>query len=354
MNEPVRENEVLPSPPFRILVVDDERGIRNSLGLYLRKHGYEVELAATGEEAMHAIKNSPFPLVVSDISLPGPVSGLDILSHVRSHCPESEVMMMTGHLDVDFAIEALKRGAFDYFKKPFLFEEVQMSIRRVEERQKLLERSKELERCRERQETMGELHMQFMISLAAMIDAKSSYTRAHSERVSVYARWLAREVGISGTELRTVTIGGKLHDIGKIGTPEHVLNKPSRLTPEEWKIIQQHPEAGAELLKPISIMEPYLPIVRWHHENWDGTGYPDGLKAEQIPMLVRIVKVADYYDAITSIRPYRSPMTLREAIDTLQQECDRGFPAELVTTFIQLVEKAPWKGAKKPPATTTV
>lgn len=328
-----------------ILVVDDEVGVRESLSLYLQKKQLQVVQAGSSDEALKCLEKQRFCLVISDISMPGSTNGLDLLDWIRVHRPDTDVMLMTGHLDIDYAIGALKKGAFDYFKKPFLFEEVQMSIQRAIERRKLLEKSKELDRLRNRNTTMAELHTQFMVSLAGMIDAKCRYTRMHSERVSAYAQYLAKDLGVTGAELRKVTIGGKLHDIGKLAIPEEILNKPGELTTEEWQVVKAHPARGAELLKPIVFMEPYLPIVRWHHENIDGSGYPDGIRGDQIPESVLIVKIADYYDAITSNRPYREPMTLRQAVDTLQSEIGKGFPETLVTTFVQMIERAPWKAS---------
>ena len=333
-----------------VLLIDDEAGIRDSLSLFLERKGLDVIVAEDGERALDLLEQRKFSLVISDISMPGEVNGLDVLRYVRRHQEDAEVIMMTGHLDVDYAIEALKLGAFDYFKKPFLFEEVQNSLLKALERRRLLEKSRELERLRSRQQAMNEVQTEVMISLAAMIDAKSPYTRAHSERVSGYARYLAEALGAGASDLRKIIIGGKLHDIGKIGTPEHILNKDGKLTEEEWEIIKQHPAVGAELLKPLSIMEPYLPIVRWHHENLDGTGYPDGLTEDQIPREVLIVKIADIYDAITSRRPYRDPMTFKEAADVLTGEIGRGLPEDIVTAFLRMLEAAPWKNKQKAPA----
>lgn len=334
---------------IRLLLVDDEPGIRDSISIFLKRQGLDVHEAADGEQALNLLKHHHFPLVLSDISLPGRLNGLDILAYVKEHHPDCEVMMMTGHLDIDYAITALKQGALDYFKKPFLFEEIQMAVQRAIERRKLLAKASELQRLRHRQGTMGELHTQFMLSLAQVIDAKSPYTRTHSDRVSVYAGDLARELGLARAEIKRTIIGGKLHDIGKIGTPESILNKPGRLTPEERAIIEQHPLCGAELLQPICFMEPYLPIIRSHHENWDGTGYPDGLAGDDIPLTVQVVKIADYYDAITSTRPYREPMSLRQAIDTLEAEKGRGFHPDLVDHFLGLLERSPWQPRKQVP-----
>jgi len=335
---PVAENR------GRILVTDDEPGIRQSLSMFLKRLGYEVNEAATADAAVELLDRHDFDLVLSDIALPGTTNGLDLLTKVKTRSPDVDVILMTGHLDLDFAIDALKKGASDYFKKPFLFDEIKHAVERAVERRKLLGKARELDKLQLKHDALKDLQREVLVSVAAMIDAKSPYTRAHSERVGIYSRHFGQKLGISSRELKIVTTGGRLHDIGKIGTPDQIIDKPERLTPEEWKIVQHHPVCGAELLKPIAMMRPYIPVVRWHHENHDGTGYPDRLSGVQIPLTVQIVKIADYYDAITSDRPYRKPMTMREACATLERESGSAFPREIVGSFIELLHAAPWRG----------
>jgi putative two-component system response regulator len=334
---------VSPASHGRILVTDDEPGIRQSLSMYLGRLGYEVVEAATADDAVVLLGKHSFDLVLSDIALPGSNTGLDLLAVVKQQSPDTDVILMTGHMDIDFAIGALKRGASDYFKKPFLFEEIKHAVERALERRRLLSKSREFERLQERHETLKDVQREFLLSLAAMIDAKSPFTRAHSERVAVYSRFFGEQLGVPARDLKLVTTGGRLHDIGKIGTPDAVINKPGRLDTLEWEIVRQHPICGAELLRPIAMMRPYIPVVRWHHENHDGTGYPDGLADVQIPPAVQIVKIADYYDAITSDRPYRKPMTLREACETLERESGKAFTSDVVQSFIKMLHAAPWR-----------
>lgn len=332
-----------PSTRGTILVTDDEAGIRQSLCMFLGRLGYTVVEAATADAAIELLGHQRFDLVLSDIALPGAATGLDLLAQVKQRAPDTEVMLMTGHMDVDFAINALKRGASDYFKKPFLFDELRHAVERSFERRSLLDKARELERLQARHDALMGVQREFMVSLAAMIDAKSPYTRAHSERVGVYARHFGEKLGISSRELKIVTTGGRLHDIGKLGTPDSIINKPGRLDAEEWEIVRQHPVCGADLLAPIAMMRPYVPIVRSHHENHDGSGYPDRLAGDAIPLTVQIVKIADYYDAITSDRPYRKPMSLREACDTLIGEAGKAFPEPLVRAFVEMLPSAPWR-----------
>jgi putative two-component system response regulator len=310
--------------------------------MYLKRLGYEVTEAASADAAVDLLGDNDFDLVLSDIALPGTNNGIDLLMKVKQKSPDVDVIMMTGHLDLDFAIDALKKGASDYFKKPFLFDELKHAVERAIERRRLLGKARELDKLQLRHDALKELQREVLVSVAAMIDAKSPFTRAHSERVGIYARHFGQKLGISARELKIVTTGGRLHDIGKIGTPDEIINKPGRLTAEEWKIVEQHPLCGAELLRPIAMMRPYIPVVRWHHENHDGTGYPDRISGVQIPLTVQIVKMADYYDAITSDRPYRKPMSLREACTTLEGEAGGAFTKEIVASFIELLHAAPW------------
>lgn len=339
-----------PLPAGRILLTDDEPGIRQSLSMFLERLGYEVIEAPTADGAIALLDQHVFDLVLSDIALPGSATGLDLLAAVRRRFPDTDVILMTGHMDLDFAINALKHGACDYFKKPFLFDELKHAVERAIERRRLLGKARELERLEERHSTLKNVQREFLLSLAAMIDAKSPYTRAHSERVSAYARAFGQRLGVSARELKIVTTGGRLHDLGKIGVPDSIINKPGRLDDDEWQAVRRHPEVGAEMLQPIAMMRPYVPVVRWHHENHDGSGYPDALAGDAIPLAVRIVKIADYYDAITSDRPYREPMSLREACATLESEAGRGFPAELVAAFVGMLHDPPWREAGAHPA----
>ena len=333
-------------PRGRILITDDEPGIRQSLSMYLRRLGYDVTEAESADAAVGVLVDNDFDLVLSDIALPGTNNGIDLLTQVKAKSPDVDVIMMTGHLDLDFAIDALKRGASDYFKKPFLFDELKHAVERAIERRRLLGKARELDRLQLRHEALKDLQREVLVSVAAMIDAKSAFTRAHSERVGIYARHFGQKLGITTRELKIVTTGGRLHDIGKIGTPDSIINKPGDLSSEEWKVVENHPVCGAELLQPIAMMRPYIPIVRWHHENYDGTGYPDRISGTDIPLTVQIVKMADYYDAITSDRPYRKPMTLREACTTLEAEAGSAFSKEVVSNFIELLHNPPWNATK--------
>jgi putative two-component system response regulator len=310
--------------PDRILIADDEAGIRLALGRYLRENGYpQVDEASDGEQAAELLRRHEYFFVITDISMPS-VTGLELLALVRRDHPATDVAVITGQLEVDFAIQALKNGAFDYFHKPFRFDEVLQTIERVRHKQFLEHRSRELEILQERTRADENHLLELMHALANIIDLKSPYTRQHSDRVAKFAVLLGRRVGLTRTELERIALGASLHDIGKLGCPDCILNKPGALTRDEYSIIQQHPGSGASLCGHVSSLKPVLPMIRWHHENLDGSGYPDQLKGDQIPLEARIVRIADYWDAITSQRAYRNPMTPEQARATIESEAELG------------------------------
>lgn len=313
-----------PPTPRAILIVDDDEAIRGALAEFLREQGYgPVEEARNGEEALALLERSRYFLVVTDISMPQ-MGGLELLAEIRRRWPETDVAVVTGHLELDFAIQALKEGAFDYFKKPFRFEEVLATCRRVERQQYLERRSRQLERLEAVHEAEERHLLEFMLALARIIDMKSPYTREHSDRTAKIARIVCERLGLSGQEADRVALGARLHDIGKVAVPDCILDKPGPLTVEEYEVMKEHPGRGAELCRNIHCLERVVPMIRWHHENLDGTGYPDGLRGDELPLDARIVRVADYWDAVTSRRSYRDPMSEDQAIAVISEECAAG------------------------------
>ncbi len=306
----------------KILLVDDEQGVRKSLSLYLARCGFKVDEAENGLQAKDFLSSEDYFLVITDITMPE-MDGLDLLKYIKTLDREMDVVMITGHMNIEFAIDAIKKGAFDYLKKPFMLEDVSTTITRILEKQTLKMKSLELERLKERQTVENRQLTEFMTALANVIDAKSTFTMQHSERVSEYSVRIATELALPEKEINLIALGARLHDVGKIATPDYILNKDGPLTKEEYDIIKEHPWRGAELIKPITSLQNIVDIVRHHHENNDGTGYPDGLEGDHIPFHARIVKIADYYDAVTSTRPYRKPMSQEQAAELLRDEAEK-------------------------------
>ncbi len=317
-----------------VLVVDDDDGVRKSISRFLELEGYTVLSAATLAEARELLASREVLVVLSDITMQNGDNGLDLLAEVRERRPDLDVLLMTGNSDLASAIEALKRGAYDYLRKPFAFDALRAALHRAVERKHLTQKAIMLQQLEERRAADLENLEQFLVAMATMIDAKSSYTARHSTRVSDLSRLLAEAMGFDAERVERIALGGRLHDIGKIGTPDAILNKPAALSIEEFRIMKFHPVQGDELIAPIRSLASLRPIIRWHHESLDGHGYPDGLPGDQVPVEAFVVKVADYWEAITSRRPYRAPMPLEQAVRTLRGEAGERIPADIVETFL--------------------
>ncbi len=333
----------------RILVVDDETHIRRSLALFLEKKGYSVSEAEDGVEAVEKVAAEPYFLVLTDIAMPR-MNGLATLKEVKALRPETEVVMITANLELDFAIEAMRRGAFDYLRKPFYLDEVILTVERVQEKQSLRRKALELELLREKQIVEQKAALDTTLGFVQAVEEKDRYTKGHSERVAWLSVKLARASGVPAHRLDTVRFGALLHDVGKIAIPREILNKAARLTDNEFLVIRKHPEIGERILQPISFLRDVLPMVRHHHESWDGRGYPDKLCGEEIPFEARIVKLADCYDAVTSNRAYRNPMSPSDALDMVRNEKGTSFDPELADHFVRIVEEVERRKTSQPGA----
>lgn len=328
----------------RILVVDDEKDIRRVLRRILEARGYHVTEAGSAEEALAlASQDSALALVVSDIHMPEK-DGIWLLGELRRRFPDVGVLMVTGDGGIDTAVECLKVGALDYVSKPMIVAEVQS---RVEQALDKLQMQFEIRRFQQRYQADLEMRVRELshknqrmflaqVQMAVqMLEAKDPYTRGHSQRVSEYAVSTARVLGMPETELVELRLGGELHDIGKIGTRDAVLHKPGQLTPEEFAEIKQHTIDGEAMLSVLRDDHPtVLQIVRWHHERLDGSGFPDGLAADSIPMPVRIISVADAFDAMTSTRAYRNKETFDWAVAELERSSGAQFDPDVVRAFL--------------------
>lgn len=327
-------------PVRRVVVLDGERALRRALALFLVREGFEVDEATSPAEVLEILLQKEVSVLVAEMP-PAAVGALDFVEEARARRPEIEVVLTTAASDPHLAIEALRRGAFEVVRKPFLLDELTAAVRSAWERRELRVRTLELERMRERERMSERTTMQVLSSMATLLDAKSPFTREHSDRVSEYATRLAQIVGLPEGGVRIVGFGAKVHDIGKIGIADAVLNKPGRLTKEERDEMRRHPEIGEQCLAPVPMMRPFVCMVGGHHENFDGSGYPRGLPGSETPVETRIVKIADYFDAITSLRPYRRPLPLGRAITVLRNAKKDVLDADLVEAFVRKVLGAP-------------
>jgi putative nucleotidyltransferase with HDIG domain len=329
-----------------ILIADDEPDIRELLSEFLEGEEYSCILASNAYEALEKFKtDKTIDLVMSDIKMPGK-SGLELLSEIKDIDSDAMVIMISAVKDIESAIAAMSKGAYDYVAKPFKLTEVGLIAKKaIEKRRLILENKryqKKLEKMVERrtielQKALDVLDKTYRYTLKALIaalDARDTDTQGHSLRVVKYTLQLAELVGIQDEEeLRTLEHASLLHDIGKIGIPDAILQKPGKLTHQEWEIMKTHPKVGYEILQRIEFPEEASLIVLHHHERYDGSGYPDGLKGKNIPLGSRIFSIADSLDAMTSERPYRKALSFEFAINEIMKFSGTQFDPEIIQTF---------------------
>lgn len=310
----------------KVLVVDDNPLNIELLDAYLKSSGYEISTATNGKEALALINANPPDLILLDIMMPE-IDGYEVCRRVKSE-PSSRtipIILLTALHDVQDRITGIEAGCDDFISKPF---------NNIE----LLTRVKSLLRIKALNDELEDME-NVLYSLASIIEAKDPYTRGHSERVAVYAVKLAKELSLSKDDQILLKRAGLLHDIGKIGIPGIILNKPSELTEDELKEINKHSVISENILKPLKFASNIIPIIRYHHERWDGSGMPDGLKGKEIPLLARILMIADIYDALTTDRSYRSKLSTEEALEILHHDSNKVCDPELVIKFDNLIRK---------------
>jgi len=336
----------------RILIVDDEIEITEILADLLSEV-YDCLRAGSAEEALQRLSEHEFQLVISDITMPG-MSGLDMIPHVKELSPDTVVVMISGMQTVESAIGALRLGAFDYLMKPFDLRQVEAVVKRALEHHELVVAKKRYEnhleelveqRTIELDKALNSLEGSYRSTLKALtaaLETRDSETHGHSERVVTYSLRLGREYGLNSAEMKALEFGSLLHDIGKIGVPDSILRKPAKLTEEEWVRMREHPQHGQQILRGIEFLQGAARVVAQHHEKWDGSGYPLGLRAEDIDICARIFAVADAFDAITSDRVYRRGKSYEAAAKELDDWAGRQFDPKVVEAFHR-VPKEDWE-----------
>ncbi len=343
----------MPTPVSpRILIVDDEAEITEILADLL-SGDYDCSRAGSAEDALTRLRDDEFQLVISDITMPG-MSGLDMIPHVKEQSPDTVVVMISGMQTVESAISALRVGAFDYLMKPFDLRQVEAVVKRALEHHDLVvakqryenhleelveQRTAELDRALN---SLEGAYRSTLKALTAALETRDSETHGHSERVVSYSLRLGREYGLSSAEMKALEFGSLLHDIGKIGVPDSILRKPAKLTEEEWVRMREHPLHGQQILRGIEFLQGASRVVAQHHEKWDGTGYPLGLRNEEIDICARIFSVADAFDAITSDRVYRRGKPYEAAAQELDDWAGRQFDPKIVEAFHR-VPKSDWE-----------
>jgi response regulator RpfG family c-di-GMP phosphodiesterase len=331
----------------RVLIVDDELSIRKVLAAMLPRSAFLSRTAASGAEALKILESEQVDAVISDLQMPG-ISGMELLAAVRRRYPRVAFLVATGVDDIRVGVRAMQQGADDYLVKPFDVDIVTMSLNRALEKKHL---DREVENYR--------LHLEAMVSertqqlqtalkqtersyehtleaLGAAIDLRDSPTGGHSRRVFLYSMEIVRAMGSLEPRSKSIAMGSWLHDIGKLAIPDRILLKPGSLTEEEWEVMRRHPRIGYDLVRGISFLADASEIVLAHHERYNGSGYPEGLEAEQIPLGARIFAVADTLDAMTSDRPYRSALPFQAAREVIERGSGTLYDPGIVGTFLNI------------------
>lgn len=315
-------------PAFKILIVDDNLTNIELICMHLKPFKYNIAKAFDGEQALEMVKSEKPDLILLDLMMPK-LSGYEVCERLKNNAKTAfiPIIIVTALRELDDKIKAIECGADDFLIKPF---------NKIE----LTTRIKSLLRVKQLYEELD--HSESMVfALAEALEAKDVYTRGHSERVAKYSVILAKELGMSNQEIEEIRKGSLLHDIGKIGVKDSVLNKIEKLTPEEMAHIRTHPERGYEICKELKSFKNLLPIIRWHHERMDGKGHPDGLMGDQIPMGARICSITDAFDAMTSNRPYRKGITPLQAANIFERETGTGqWDATILKAFVNLIRNS--------------
>lgn len=349
-----------------ILIVDDEIGPRESLKIIL-KQNYNMFTAENGKEALKIIQQVKIDVATLDLKMPG-LSGIETLKEIRRIDPDIVIIIITGYGTLKSAIEAIRYGVFDYIPKPFNVPEIVCILEKAINRRRLNLKIKDLlkrffniqhgdqlnnsnfflqknlngngdYKSIDLDFTDNPNYLEFAKVLAYTLEEKDPYTSGHSERVCYYSDFISKRLNFNSKDRIELQIASYLHDIGKIGISNRFINKKGALTSTDWAIIKQHTKKSIELLIPLNLSPNIISYIQHHHEHFDGTGYPDGLKGEQIPLGARIITVSDSYDSMTSERPYRKSLTQEEAKSELIRCSGKQFDPNLVKIFLDILKE---------------
>lgn len=327
------EQQVLPSYlngyPYHVLIVDDDPVNRALQREILDSPKYAVCEAGSGRQALDALCSRSFDVVLLDKRMPG-MDGDEVCRRIRGELGLGmlPILMVTGNSDIDDLTLSLSAGASDFVRKPYQLSELLARLDAAVRHKRLTDQLDNAE--------------SMLFALARMVEAKDGNTGDHCSRLSHNGVVLGKALGLGADELMALRRGGVLHDIGKLGIPDRILLKPGKLTDEEWVIMRQHVDIGARLVAGLKSMRLTVPIIRHHHEKWDGSGYPDGLRGEEIPLLARVFQIVDIYDALAHARPYKRAMERQQVIEVLETEAARGWrDPELTALFLGIVKNHP-------------
>ena len=335
----MRKNEVhSPSNGYKIIAVDDEEGIVDSLSIFLKRSGYEFTGVTDPLEAIERVRNEHFDLMILDFIME-PIHGDKVVEEIRKFNKELYILLLTGHKDLAPPLETIRKLDIQgYCEKSDKFDQLLLLI---ESGIKSIAQMNEIKRINlELSNTYEKLEKAYLDSIQTLrytVEAKDPYTRGHSDRVSAYSVLIGEKLGLSEDDLKTLRVGGLFHDIGKIGIPDSILLKESKLTDDEYSEIKSHPAIGAHILCNAEVFKDIIPIVKHHHERYDGRGYPCQLKGEDIPYFARIATIADAFDAMTSKRTYRNSLPIDVVRAEIERNLETQFDPEIGKVFLDIL-----------------
>lgn len=332
-------NEAQNEQSYKILAVDDEEGIIDSLSIVLKRSGYHFTGITDPAKAIELVKNEHFDLLLLDF-LMSPYHGDQVVEEIRKFDKELYILLLTGHKDLAPPLETIKKLDIQgYCEKSNKFDQllllIESGIKSIKQMQEIKRINGELSQAKDKLE---KAYLESIETLRYTVEAKDPYTKGHSDRVAEFSVLIGKKLGLSEEDLKTLRIGGLFHDIGKIGIPDSILLKDERLTPEEYSEIKHHPSIGTHILSNATIFSNIIPIVKHHHERYDGRGYPENLKGEDIPLLARIATVADAFDAMSSRRTYRNSLDINTIIDEIKKNSGTQFDSKIADAFLDILE----------------
>lgn len=327
-----------------VLIVDDEAPIRHLLEQMLSAEGYRCISASNADTALNILQAEPVDVVLLDIKLPGK-SGMELLPQIKKSYPDVVVIMATVLTDINIAIGAIRQGAYDYIGKPFNMDTVKYCVNRAIEKRRLEIELREYqqnleEKVAEQNRQFGNQFMAAMQLLVYALEASDSYTAGHSRRVSEISLVIGNKMNLDATQMEDLRWGSLLHDIGKIGVSTSIINKPDKLSKEEYVHVMSHTIIGASIMQPVVRNEKITEIIEHHHDHYTGGGLNQKVQGEEIPLLARIVAVADAYDAMVTIRPYRPALKREQALNEIRNQAGRQFDPLVANIFLEISETA--------------
>ena len=332
------QNQINGVRKYKIIGVDDEEGILDSLRVLLENSNYEFIGVTNPVEAIEKVRQEHFDLMLLDFMMT-PLHGDEVVEEIRKFNKELYILLLTGHKDLAPPLETIKRLDIQgYCEKSDKFDQLILLIESGIKSVKQMDEIKQInEKLEDSKEQLEQAYLDMIQTLRYTVEAKDSYTRGHSDRVSEYSVLIGEKLGLSEEQIKTLRIGGLFHDIGKIGIPDSILLKPAKLTDDEYSQIKNHPSIGAHILGNATIFKEIIPIVKHHHEKYDGNGYPSRLKGEEIPYMARIAAVADTFDAMTSRRSYRGPIDIEHVKEEIKRCEGAQFDPQIAEAFLDIL-----------------